>query len=86
MIVYLHTKGGCCIEGLFLTRVTLPQVAVILFDFAGSGYSEGDHITLGIKESRDTIKLLETFKEKYNINNIILWGRSMGAVTALKVS
>lgn len=42
-------------EGHFLLKFCLPQLSVLLFDFAGSGFSEGDHITLGIKESRDLI-------------------------------
>ena len=49
----------------------------------GSGYSEGEYITLGIKESWDTLKVIEYLNKNYNIGNIIIWGRSMGAVTAI---
>lgn len=59
LVIYLHTKGGCCLEGLFLLRACLPQLSVFLFDFAGSGNSEGDHITLGLKEARDTIDFIK---------------------------
>jgi len=50
-VVYLHTRGGCRIEGLFLLKIFLPKVGLLLFDFAGSGYSEGEYVTLGINES-----------------------------------
>lgn len=53
-MVYLHTRGGCRIEGLFLLKIFLPKVGLLLFDFAGSGYSEGEYVTLGINESWDT--------------------------------
>lgn len=33
----------------------LPYVSLFIFDFAGSGYSEGEYITIGYNESRDTI-------------------------------
>ena len=61
----------------------LPKVNLILFDFAGSGYSEGEYITLGVKEARDTRTIIDYAKQKFGINKVILWGRSMGAVTAI---
>lgn len=52
-VIYLHTRGGCRTEGLFLKNVVLPTFGLVLFDFAGSGFSSGDHITLGVKECKD---------------------------------
>lgn len=83
VVIYLHTRGGCRIEGLFLLKVLLPKVGLIVFDFAGSGYSEGDYITLGVKESKDTRVVLDHLKSKFNIEKCVLWGRSMGAVTSI---
>lgn len=57
-----------------------------MFDFSGSGYSEGNFITLGIKESDDVEKVVNYLKTNYKIGRIILWGRSMGAVTAILYS
>jgi alpha/beta superfamily hydrolase len=53
-----------------------------VFDFAGSGLSDGRYISLGWFEVSDVESVLN-FIDK-NINSkakIILWGRSMGAVT-----
>lgn len=82
-VVYLHTRGGCRLEGLFLEKVMLPKMGLVLFDFIGSGYSEGEFITLGVKEAQDTKLIIEYLKENYVVDKVILWGRSMGAVTAI---
>jgi alpha/beta superfamily hydrolase len=55
-----------------------------VFDFAGCGQSEGEYITLGYQESRDLMYILNHLRKQHKqINNIVIWGRSMGAVTAL---
>lgn len=56
---------------------------VVLFDFAGSGLSEGDFVTLGVKEADDIATVLEYLKAK--VRDVFLWGRSMGAVAGTKV-
>lgn len=70
-------------EGLFLLKILLPKIALLIFDFAGSAYSEGEYITLGITEADDTKAVLDHIKENFNIGKVILWGWSMGAVTSL---
>lgn len=82
-VIYLHTRGGCRLEGLFLEKVMLPKMGLVLFDFAGSGYSEGDYITLGAKESKDIRLVIDYLIKNYNVGKIVLWGRSMGAVAAI---
>ena len=52
-VIYLHTRGGCRTEGLFLKHIVLPNFGFVIFDFAGSGFSSGDYITLGVKECND---------------------------------
>lgn len=37
----------------------LPNFGLVLFDFAGSGFSSGNHITLGLKESKDLEMVIE---------------------------
>jgi pimeloyl-ACP methyl ester carboxylesterase len=54
---------------------------VCLFDFSGSGQSEGQHISLGHYEARDLDSVVKHVREKGN-KKILLWGRSMGAVTS----
>ena len=38
---------------------------------------------MGYNESRDTLLVIEYLKFKFQIEKIILYGRSMGAVTAI---
>lgn len=40
-------------EGKYLVSVLLPKMSLLLFDFAASGHSEGEYITLGVKEAID---------------------------------
>lgn len=54
-----------------------------IFDYSGSGLSEGDYVTMGINESQDLKKVVSFLRERYNISKFTLWGRSMGAVTAI---
>jgi hypothetical protein len=56
---------------------------VCLLDFAGSGLSEGEYITLGHFEKDDVLQLLSICVKKYQCKSAILWGRSMGAATVM---
>ena len=83
-VVYLHSHGGCRLEAINL----LPSVADIemdfcCFDFTGSGLSEGEYTTLGFEEYSDIQAILDIIEQKYAVHDFILWGRSMGAVSAI---
>lgn len=83
-IVYLHSHGACRVEGYHLLRVCgIYGIGLCIFDFAGCGHSEGDFISMGIYEKDDTLVLMDILRRDYNIKNFALWGRSMGAATAL---
>lgn len=56
---------------------------VVLFDCSGSGISEGDYVSLGVRESEDLEAVVNYLCDRRQAPNICLWGRSMGAVTAL---
>lgn len=53
------------------------------FDFAGCGLSEGEYISLGWYERDDLNLIVEYLRKERRVSTIGLWGRSMGAVTAL---
>lgn len=53
---------------------------VAIFDFIGSGESEGSYVTLGVEESRNISNVIDFIVKNKNVNDIFLWGRSMGAV------
>ena len=49
-VIYLHGNCGSRCDANDAVKLLLPQgIAVCCFDFSGSGYSEGDHISLGVR-------------------------------------
>lgn len=85
-IIYLHGNASSQLEGQFLVPNFCPYgIFVYLFDFAGCGNSGGDYISLGYFEMTDTIYLINFLIENFNMTQFALWGRSMGAATALLV-
>ena len=83
-VIYLHANASSRIEGLHVRRFLLKRnINLCVFDFQGSGMSEGDYISLGYHEKRQ-VKNIVDFVEKYpGVGKIGLWGRSMGAATSL---
>ena len=65
----------------------LPDnISVFAFDFAGAGRSEGDLCSLGYYERGDLDTVLAHIQALRATAGIALWGRSMGAATALMVA
>jgi pimeloyl-ACP methyl ester carboxylesterase len=58
-------------------------LAVFAFDFAGSGKSDGSHVSLGYFEREDLMCVIAHLRATNVVSTIALWGRSMGAATAL---
>jgi alpha-beta hydrolase superfamily lysophospholipase len=61
-------------------------VSVFTLDFAGSGLSAGQYVTLGALEADDLEVAVAYLRERDACSTLGLWGRSMGAVTALLYS
>eukprot|EP00026_Physarum_polycephalum_P004919 Phypoly_transcript_04945.p1 GENE.Phypoly_transcript_04945~~Phypoly_transcript_04945.p1 ORF type:complete len:605 (+),score=86.22 Phypoly_transcript_04945:195-2009(+) len=86
-VIYLHGNGGCRIEALDVVHTLLPaEVSVVALDFAGSGLSEGEYVSLGYWEQFDVATVVQYLREANRCSTIGLWGRSMGAVTAILYS
>ncbi|KAL4464745.1 hypothetical protein ABPG74_011306 [Tetrahymena malaccensis] len=87
-VVYLHGNAGTRLDSVPAVKHIVSKLGVDLcsFDFSGCGRSEGDFVTLGIKEQDDLQVVLETLVSKYNYKKFILYGRSMGGVTSLLYS
>ena len=83
LVSFMHTRGGNALEGKFLLHAMLPNVAVLLFNFIGSGISEGEYVSLGMNETRDFKLVLDKVKTMIPVGKVCLWGRSMGAVTSI---
>jgi hypothetical protein len=83
-VIYLHGNSSSRLEALGQLKYLLPlNITVFAFDFSGSGKSEGDYISLGWHESDDVDCVINFLKKTNKVSTIGLWGRSMGAVTAL---
>ncbi|OHS95878.1 Clan SC, family S9, unassigned serine peptidase [Tritrichomonas foetus] len=83
-VIYLHGNSSSQYEGRFLVQLFVPiGISVFCFDFSGSGISDGTFVTLGYHEKKDLTSAIEYLKKNHNIHKIALWGRSMGAATAI---
>lgn len=86
-VMYLHCNSGSRLEGLpYVETLLNNSMSVCIFDFAGSGNSEGDYISLGFHEVHDVEVVIKYITDKFKISKIALWGRSMGAVTGKQAS
>lgn len=84
VVIFCHGNAASRQEGLHLIRTVLAASAdLFLFDFGGSGLSEGEYVSLGHFEKEDLAAVVERLRSLDYVSSIALWGRSMGAVTAL---
>ena len=83
-VIYVHANSSSRVEGINNKKWLLKNdINLCTFDFEGSGYSEGEYISLGYHEKHQ-LKNIVDFVEKYpDVGDIGLWGRSMGASTTL---
>lgn len=83
-VVYLHGNSSSRCEVLPSLPQLLPMnLTVFCFDFAGSGQSDGEYLSLGYYEKDDLACVIDHLRESKRVSTIGLWGRSMGAATAL---
>jgi pimeloyl-ACP methyl ester carboxylesterase len=83
-VLYLHGNIGSQREGRFLVDHLLPLgLSLFCFDFTGSGLSDGEFVGLGHHEREDTIDVMDLLHSQLGFAGFVLWGRSMGAATAL---
>ena len=85
VIVYMHGNASARVEVLQQLSYFLSLGAsVCSFDFAGSGMSDGDFVSLGYYEREDLATVVAHLRARLGAAvKIALWGRSMGAATAL---
>jgi hypothetical protein len=83
-VVYLHGNSSCRLGALEALELLLCEgVTVVAFDFSGSGRSDGEFVTLGFHEKDDLAAVVAHLRGSGIVSTIALWGRSMGAATAL---
>lgn len=66
-----------------LDTVLAEGATMFAFDFTGSGRSDGDWVTLGWYEKDDLSAVIHYLRGTGSVSTVALWGRSMGAATAL---
>jgi pimeloyl-ACP methyl ester carboxylesterase len=83
-VIYLHGNSSSRVEAVPYVRVFLPlYITIFCFDFSGSGKSDGEYISLGWWEREDLKIVVDYLRKSGKTSTIGLWGRSMGAATAL---
>lgn len=83
-VIYLHGNSSSRVEGVPYVRYFLPSfITFFCFDCSGSGRSDGEFISLGWWEREDLKIVVDYLRKSGKTSTIGLWGRSMGAVTAL---
>lgn len=84
VVIYLHGNSSSRTEVIpQLGHLLALGLAVVAFDFCGSGHSEGDFVSLGYYEREDLQTVINHLRASGTVSSIALWGRSMGAATAL---
>ena len=84
LVIYLHGNSSSRKEGLNMMTILLKNnINLFVFDFSGSGISEGKYISLGYHEKEDLNVVMDFVCKLPGVGKIGLWGRSMGAATAL---
>ncbi|CAL5224837.1 g7591 [Coccomyxa viridis] len=87
LVIYCHCNSGSRRDSEEALHLLMPAgIRVFALDFAGSGRSGGDYVTLGAHEVNDLGVAVAYLRERFPVCTIGLWGRSMGAVTALLYS
>ena len=83
-VIYLHGNSSSRTE-IFpeLYYLLSSDITILAFDFSGCGKSEGEYISLGWYERDDVECVVEYLRSTNKVTTIGLWGRSMGAVTAI---
>lgn len=84
VVIYMHGNSSARVEVLpQLSYLLSLGLAVFSFDFAGSGKSDGDYVSLGYYEREDLMCVIAHLRATNVVSTIALWGRSMGAATSL---
>ena len=83
-VIYLHGNSGSRCDATEAIRLLLPaRITVFAVDLGGSGMSEGEYVTLGVRETKDVECIVNHLRDQGLTSKIGLWGTSMGAVTAI---
>jgi len=84
VIIYLHGNSSSRLEAWSLVGTLISQnISLFCYDAAGCGMSEGEYVSLGWHERDDLAAVIAHLRHSPFCGPIGIWGRSMGAATAL---
>mmetsp|Transcript_145887 Transcript_145887/g.379263 ORF Transcript_145887/g.379263 Transcript_145887/m.379263 type:complete len:463 (+) Transcript_145887:54-1442(+) len=84
VIIYLHGNSSSRLEASSVVEALISQsISLFCYDAAGCGHSDGKYVSLGWHEREDLAAIVVHLRQSPFCGPIGLWGRSMGAVTAL---
>lgn len=84
VVIYLHGSSSSRLEaGGVVGNVLAQDMSLFCYDSAGCGHSDGEYVSLGWHERDDLAAVIAHLRQSPFCGPIGLWGRSMGAVTAL---
>jgi alpha/beta superfamily hydrolase len=83
-IIYAHGLGSNKMESLSLVQCLQKlNYHICAFDFSGSGKSDGDFTTYGLREQDDINAILTWLDASRLYMRYVLWGRSMGGASII---
>lgn len=83
-VIFLHGCSSSRLEAVEVLPFLLPNnLDVFSLDFAGSGISGGEYVSFGLNEEKDLGAVIRHLRKSGLVTSIALWGRSMGAATAI---
>ncbi len=82
-IVFLHGYPAEKGDILPFAKNFKKNYNLFLFDFRSLGGSEGTISTIGLNETKDVVAALDYLENEHKVNEVYVWGFSMGAATAL---
>jgi len=86
-VVFCHKAYSCRMSGFELVPVFLPlNIGLLCFDFAGSGISGGDYVSLGHFEQSDLASVIGHLRQEHGFSRVGVWGQCMGAAAAIMYS
>lgn len=84
-IILLHGIRSYKEHFLILSQtLTTLGYNLVAVDLRAHGQSGGQHTTFGVKEKKDISQLIDSLFKEESINNIGIWGQSLGGAIALQ--
>ena len=89
-VVFVHANSAARLQALhYLSFVLSLGCTLFVFDCAGSGLTDGQYVTLGLRERHDlatVIRYLRSLREgssSHSVSKVVVWGCSMGAASTI---